>query len=201
MATLHMIGLTYQRLGLHDQAIKFFRKVLELSPGYLFAQGNMAVSYLSLGDYKSAEPFFDRVMTLVPGHPIYICEYADLLIRTGRIHEAEAVLDKAAGIRLGAVQSVFPHYRALLDAARGRKGEAFSADRSPEVLALSSTGDAAIRALEEIAKDTPLAPNYGYIDLLHTPYLDSIRNDPRFKAILAAKKTVYDGLVKKYGGL
>jgi TolB-like protein/tetratricopeptide (TPR) repeat protein len=201
METLHLIGLIYQRLGLHDRAIKFFRKVLDLSPGYLFAQGNIAISCLSLGDYKSAEPLFNEVMSLSPGHPIYICEYADLLIRTGRIHEAEVVLDKAAGIRLGAVQSVFPHYRALLDAVRDRNEEALSADRSPEVLALSSTGDAAIQALEEIAKDTPFAPNYGYIDLLHTPYLASIRNDSRFKAILTAKKSAYDGFVKKYGDL
>ncbi len=66
---------------------------------------------------------------------------------------------------------------------------------------MSSTKDAAIRALEEIAKDTPFAANYGYIDLLHTPYLASIRDDSRFKAILDAKKSVYDGLVKKYGDL
>jgi len=61
--------------------------------------------------------------------------------------------------------------------------------------------DEGIQALKDIYKANPIRNLYPYLDLLHNPFLDKLRDDPRFREIVAAQKKVYDGLVKKYGDL
>ena len=52
-----------------------------------------------------------------------------------------------------------------------------------------------------IYKANPIRNNYSYLDLVHNPFLDNLRDDPRFREIVEAQKKVYEGLVKKYGDL
>jgi TolB-like protein/Flp pilus assembly protein TadD len=201
MEILHTIGLSSQRLGLHHQAIKFLLRALELSPGNPFVLGNLAISYLCLGDIADAEAYFHKVMTIFPGHPTYVCEYADLLIRTARLAEAGTVLDNAGRINLGSNQRQFPRYKALLAATLGDREAALAIDRSPEILARVGLTDDAVRQLQDILRLSPLVRNYSYLDLINNPYLKSLGGHPRFQAIVASQKVVYEDLLKKYGNL
>ena len=201
MGILHGIALSYDRLGLYPQAIKFYRRVLELSPSYLFSQGNMVSSYLYSGDRENAADLIRKVMIASPDNPVYILDEAEILLRRKKPAEAKTILERAAKINLGTTTRQLSYLRAVLAALNGDRDLALAEFRSPDVYALLGMKDEGIQALKDINRTKPVFNNYSYLDLLHNPFLDKLRDDPRFREIVAAQKKVYDGLVKKYGDL
>jgi len=201
MEVVFTIALSLEKIGLYYQAIDFFERVLDLSPGYSIAVGNLGSSCLVLGDADQARINNDKVMTIFPDNPIFIMDSAELLIRAGDGTGAGRVLERAGRINLGPYKKDLPYYQALLAATQGRKKEALAFEKSPEIYALLGLGDEAIDCLKSRVAANPLDVNCRYLNLAHTPYMDSIRNDPRFLAILAGQKKIYDDLVKKYGNL
>ncbi|MCJ7643639.1 MAG: tetratricopeptide repeat protein, partial [Candidatus Aminicenantes bacterium] len=201
METLHTIALSYGRLGLYHQAIKFYRRVLELSPGYLFAQGNLATCYLYSGDRENAADLIRKVMTASPDNPVYILDEAEILLRRNKPAEAKTILERAAKINLGTTTRQLSYLRAVLAALNGNRDLALSESRSPDIYALLGMKDEGIQALKDISRKIPAFGNYYYLDLVNNPFLDRLRDDPRFREIVEAQKKVYDGLVKKYGDL
>jgi TolB-like protein/Tfp pilus assembly protein PilF len=201
MEILHTIALFYDRLGLYHQAIKFYRRVLELSPGYLFSQGNMVNSYLYSGDQENAADLIRKVMTASPDNPVYILDEAEILLRRKKPTEAKTILERAAKINLGTTTRQLSYLRAVLAALNGNRDLALAESPSPDVYALLGMKDESIKALKDINRKILAYNNYSYLDLVHNPFLDKLRDDPRFLEIVAAQKKVYDGLVKKYGDL
>jgi hypothetical protein len=89
----------------------------------------------------------------------------------------------------------------VLAALNGNRDLALAESRSPDVYALLGMKDESIQALKDINRKILVYNNYSYLDLLHNPFLDKLRDDPRFREIVETQKKVYDGLVKKYGDL
>jgi adenylate cyclase len=201
MEVLHIIAVSYQRLGLYPQAIKFDRRVLELSPGFLFSQGNMVNSYLYSGDQENAADLIRKVMTASPDNPVYILDEAEILLRRKKPAEAKTILERAAKINLGTTTRQLSYLRAVLAALNGDRDLALAESRSPDIYALLGMKDEGIQALKDINMKGPDFVNYFYLDLVNNPFLDKLRDDPRFREIVEAQKKVYDGLVKKYGDL
>ena len=201
MEILHVAGIASSRVGLYDQAVRFYRKALDLSPGYLFALGNLGTNALALGDLETAEACFRKVMAVLPDHPNYICDQADLLIRKGRIDEAAATLDRAGAMNLGTYNDALKAYRAVLAAARGLRDEALALNPSPDVYALLGMRDEAIEALRRMDRSVYIGPRYEYLNLVHDAHLDPLRDDPRFKAVLAARKAEHEERMRKFGDL
>jgi TolB-like protein/tetratricopeptide (TPR) repeat protein len=201
MGILHGIALSYDRLGLYHQAVKFFRRVLELSPGYLFAQGNLTTCYLYTGDQENAADSIRKVMTASPDNPVYILDEAEILLRRNKPAEAKTILERAAKINLGTTTRQLSYLRAVLAALNGDRDLALAESPSPDVYALLGMKDEGIQALKDINRTKPVFNNYSYLDLINNPFLDKLRDDPRFREIVAAQKKVYDGLVKQYGDL
>ena len=201
MEILHTIALFYDRLGLYHQAIKFYRRVLELSPGYLFSQGNMVNSYLYSGDQENAADLIRKVMAASPDNPVYILDEAEILLRRKKPAGAKTILERAAKINLGTTTRQLSYLRAVLAALSGDRDLALAESPSPDVYALLGMKDEGIQALKDISRKIPAYNNYSYLDLVHNPFLDQLRDDPRFREIVEAQKKVYKGLVKKYGDL
>jgi len=202
MEVLHIIAVSYIRLGLYPQAIKFERRVLDLSPGFLFAQGNLAICYLYSGDQENATDLIRKLMTASPDNPAYILDGAEILLRRKKPAEAKTILERAAKINLGVTTRQLSYLRALVAALNGDRDLALAESRSPDVYALLGMKDEGIQALKDFnRKLIPAINNYYYLDLINNPFLDRLRDDPRFREIVAAQKKVYDGLVKKYGDL
>jgi adenylate cyclase len=198
---LHVIALFYGRLGLYHQAIKFYRRVLELSPGFLFSQGNLAICYLYIGDQENAADLIRKVMTASPDNPVYILNEAKILLRRKKPAEAKTILERAAKINLGTTTRRLSYLRAVVAALNGDRDLALAESRSPDVYALLGMKDEGIQALKDINRTKPVFNNYSYLDLVHNPFLDKLRDDPRFREIVEVQKKVYDGLLKKYGDL
>jgi TolB-like protein/Tfp pilus assembly protein PilF len=200
MEILHIIAVSFGRLGLYHQAIKFYRRVLELSPGFLFSQGNLATCYLNTGDQENAADLIRKVMTASPDNPVYILDEAEILLRRKKPAEAKTILERAAKIGLQARSPLtFSYLHAVLAAMNGDRDLALAESRSPDIYALLGMKNEGIQAIKDILRENP--NYYSYLDLVHNPFLDKLRDDPRFREIVAAQKKVYDGLVKKYGDL
>jgi adenylate cyclase len=199
MEVLHVIGLFYSGLGLYPQAARFYRKVLELSPGFILAEGNLGHTCLSVGDLDCAGSHLKKVKDFIPNRAVYIIDYANLLIHQGRFEEAEDLLNRSESI-LPALKSpdLIP-CRAILYAAMGKREAALALASSPEVYALLGMKDKALEALKR--PDQTQSIEYTYLDLLHNKHFDSLRQDPQFQTILASRKAEYDRRVKKYGNL
>jgi predicted Zn-dependent protease len=202
MEVLHIIAVSYIRLGLYPQAIKFERRVLDLSPGFLFAQGNLAICYLYSGDQENATDLIRKLMTASPDNPVYILDEAEILLRRKKPAEAKTILERAAKINLGVTTRQLSYLRAVVAALNGDRDLALAESRSPDVYALLGMKDEGIQALKDInRKLIPAINNYYYLDLINNSFLDRLRDDPRSREIVEAQKKVYDGLVKKYGDL
>jgi len=200
MEILHVIAVSFGRLGLYHQAIKFYLRVLELSPGFLFSQGNLATCYLNTGDQANAADLIRKVMTASPDNPVYILDEAEILLRQKKPAEAKTILERAAKIGLQARSPLaFSYLHALLAAMNGDRDLALAESRSPDIYALLGMKNEGIQAIKDILRENP--NYYSYLDLVHNPFLDKLRDDPRFREIVAAQKKVYDGLLKKYGDL
>jgi TolB-like protein/Tfp pilus assembly protein PilF len=201
LGILHEIALSYNRMGLYHQAIKFYRRVLELSPGYLFSQGNLVSCFLYTGDQENAADSIRKVMTASPDNPVYILDEAEIFLRRNKPAEAKTILERAAKINLGTTTRQLSYLRTVLAALNGNRDLALAESPSPDVYALLGMKDEAIQALKDIYKANPIRNPYSYLDLVYNPFLDQLRSDPRFREIVAAQKKIYEGLVKKYGDL
>jgi predicted Zn-dependent protease len=140
-------------------------------------------------------------MTASPDNPVYILDEAEILLRRNKPAEAKTILERAAKINLGTTTRQLSYLRAVLAALNGNRDLALAESPSPDVYALLGMKDEGIQALKDINRTKPVFNNYSYLDLVHNPFLDKLRDDPRFREIVAAQKKVYDGLVKKYGDL
>ncbi len=108
-------GLTLYQAGRYEQAIPFWRKVLELSerefgpdhPTTATMLNNLAVLYKSQDRYEAAEPLYERALAirekaLGPDHPDVaksLENYATLLRKTDRDNEAVTLEVRAKAIR------------------------------------------------------------------------------------------------------
>lgn len=83
------LGVTYQKLGLHDKAASVLRELTGSAPGnpaYLYALGN---SLFHLGKYEAAREVFADVLDVDPGHIKSIFSLAVACEKAGRTEEAE----------------------------------------------------------------------------------------------------------------
>ncbi|MCJ7524635.1 MAG: protein kinase, partial [Candidatus Aminicenantes bacterium] len=201
MEILQVIAVSYSHLGLYLKAIKFYRRILELSPGFLFAQGNLASCYLHTGDQENAADLMRKVMTVTPDIPVYVLDEAEILLRRGRPTEAKIILEKAASLDLNITTPQFSYLRAVLAALNGDRRLALMESQSPDIYALLGMKDESIQALKDFYGKHSVSNNFSYLDLLHNPFLDPLRNDPRFKEIVKEQKAIYDERLRKYGDL
>jgi len=201
MEILHTVAISYDRLGLYDQAKKFYCRTLELSPGYLFAQGNLASVYLCSGEPEKAAELIRKVMSASPDNPVYILDEAEILLRQKKPAEAKTILDRAEKIDLGTSTRQLPYLRAVLAAMKGDRALALTESRSPDIYALLGMKDESIQALKDIYRKHRVFNNFSNLDLVHNPFLDKLRDDPRFREIVKEQKAIYDEQVKKYGDL
>lgn len=201
MEILQVIARSYSHLGLYLQAIQFYRRILELSPGFLFAQGNLASCYLRIGDQENAADLMRKVMTVAPDIPVYILDEAEILLRQSRPGEAKIILEKAASLDLNIATPQLSYLRAVLAALNGDIKLALTESRSPDIYALLGMKDESIQALKDFYGKHPVVNYFSYLDLLHNPFLNPLRNDPRFKEIVKEQKAIYDERLRKYGDL
>ena len=98
---LFFIGLAYRKLGEFEAAMPFFQEVIRLRPSQGDACNEPGLCYASLSDFDSAEKYFKKAALLDDNDPEILCNLAAVYINTGRLEEAENLLNEAEKLAPG----------------------------------------------------------------------------------------------------
>jgi tetratricopeptide (TPR) repeat protein len=182
---------------LYREAIPFYRKAIELAPFYLFSRFNLAWCLQNLGEFEEAEGYLREALDLNPRNPFSLVYLAENLERRQKLDGAEKLLNELESIDPKFRPSA--RYKAVLNAARGKKDEALELSRdSPWVYSVLGMRDEAIDIMQKTISEGNIYP---YLSLIHNPFYDKLRGDPRFEKIVAQAKKTYEERLKKYGNI
>jgi TolB-like protein/tetratricopeptide (TPR) repeat protein len=141
----------------YDEAIRHLNGTLAAHPGYASAERLLARALAQKGSHEEAIRYFEALARRDRG-PRAACELAWAYALAGRPRDAERELARARASEA----HVYPYDLALVLTALRRPGEALTALE---------------RAYDE--RDATM------LNLRHDPRLDSLRPDPRYRALLA----------------
>jgi serine/threonine protein kinase/Tfp pilus assembly protein PilF len=196
-----LTGMCYLYHGLYDQGIRYLSRAIELDPYNFWTPYKLAMCYVYSGEYEKADFYFKKYFELAP--PIEPLVYPGrniaLQIMMKRYEKAEELVQR--GEKTTPDAEWVRKYRALLLAIRGEGDKALALYKNSEVYALLGMNDEALRALAEEIRGTVFNPYLYYQDLVHNPFYDKLRGDPRFGKLVEREKKLYDQDLKKYGTL
>ena len=110
---LFFIGLAYRKLGQFEIAVPFFQEVLRLKPSQGDSCNELGLCYASLQDFDNAEKYFKKAALVDQKDPELLCNLAAVYINTGRLDEAEKLLDEAEKMAPG--EGITAMWRAELE--------------------------------------------------------------------------------------
>ena len=146
--------------GEYDRAIEQFRKTLDMDPDYALAHIRLDKTYVQKRMLGQAIAEFERALALSPDNTEMQAGLAAAYAIAGKVRESEDILKKL--LALPEDQYVSPYDIGTAYLALGRKAVAL---------------DWLEKAVDERASPAP----YIKVD----PALNPLRNEPRFKALLA----------------
>ncbi len=194
----YYIGLFYAWKGLYIQALHHFNKAVQLDPLNSFYLFNYEKTSSFLGRFNEAEKYCKKFLEINPHHVLGRWSLIWIKFSTGKIDEAEAIFKEH--------KRLFPDFdlnneaEARLLAYRGEKKKALALDSSSaEIYLILNMKEEAIRKLGERIQKSGNANRSLYLNLIHEPLFDGIRQEPRFIEIVNRQKKIYEELLKKYG--
>jgi adenylate cyclase len=163
------LGRIHFSSGEHDQALSLFQRVIDIKPGFYAAYADLAMSYEGLGRFEEAKAASGRLLELLPNYLLQNPDdararifFAATLAKMGR--KDEAIREGAAALELSPGDPMMLYNGACLYALLGETG----------------------RALDTMER----AVGMGYENfrwMQHDPDLDSLRNEPRFRALVEGR--------------
>lgn len=192
---LAMLGYLYALSGQNERALKLFDAALDIDP--LTPLNHCMPGFVAVmeGRYSDALPHYKRFLELDPNNPFAIWTWNYVLLRNGKVDKASEVvrkLDKEhAGSALTQLGTALFHgvrgeHEAAKEAvtdelrAAGTNAELISRELT-HCLALAGETDEALSWLENTVRIGNI--NYPFWSQ-HNEWVDSIRNDSRFDAIM-----------------
>lgn len=163
------LGRIHYSTGKLEEALDLFRRVIDIQPGFYVAYNDLKQTLLKLGRNEEAEEAYRRVIALMPNYLLrnpddsrarmfFAVALCDSGKREDAIREGKAAIDSSPG------DSVMLYNGACLYARLG--------DPERAVAALKQAIAAGV-------------VNYGWME--QDPDLDSIRDEPEFKALMERK--------------
>jgi tetratricopeptide (TPR) repeat protein len=74
---IHRLGLCYADLDRFEEALKYFKKTIEISPDFLWAHVGLAVTYINMGREREAREAASKVLSIDPDFSVNAIEKAD----------------------------------------------------------------------------------------------------------------------------
>ncbi|MEO7658433.1 MAG: tetratricopeptide repeat protein, partial [Pyrinomonadaceae bacterium] len=199
--THHQLSLVYSHIGLLDEAERSVKKALEINPNNTLARFRAGVYIFYQGRFDDAIMVFKTIPSDFA--PLIVDRsMAEALIQSGRINEAESLVDDYLRRYPQDEGGSFTSLKALLLAKGGKQKEAEEAiTRAVEIgkgyghfhhtaynvasaYAIMNKSDDALKWLQNAADDG--FPCYSYFEIDHN--LDNIRKDQPFIDFLAKGK-------------
>jgi tetratricopeptide (TPR) repeat protein len=191
-------GATLVKDGKVTEAVAEFRAAVEMSPGYVTAQANLAYAYEKAGRLDDAMTAYQKLLELEPKNVTAANNLASLYSRSGRhddaIREYEALLEREPGNDVA---------RRNLETAKRNKGILGErGDQSLRAVKAAEARPTDPRAAYEVARvfaqqgdhDKALAwlgkaltLGYDQVEFLKVdPAFTALRKDPRFGKLLGS---------------
>lgn len=158
LGTLTDLGVLHYFAREYDQAIEHYRKALEMDPGFARAHVTMGSAYAKKGMYAEAIGEIEKAIE-ISGDRMKLAALGRAYAAAGRKGEAAQVIDELKD--LSKERYVTPYAFTLIYASMGEKDEAMTWLR---------------QACDQGVSDL--------IYLMVDPFLDGIRDDPRFAVLL-----------------
>lgn len=154
-----------------------------------------------MGEFEKADRYFQQNIELDPKDIRHYGFYALNFIKRKQLKKAAEFMERAEKIEVlhpRAAYADIVYYRSILFAAQGEREKALTDNPNPHEYVYSLLGmkDEAINKL--ILR---IERGCHYLDLIHNPFFDALRDDLRFQDILEKEKNEYDRLVKIYHDL
>ena len=92
------IGIAYDKIGMHKEAISEFNEALRLDPGYVEVLNNLAASYHRLGLVDEAIEKLREAISSKPGYLEAHCNLGSIYASSGRFEEALSEFNAALSI-------------------------------------------------------------------------------------------------------
>jgi len=199
MNVLYNIVSLYTKIGLYDQAIAIDRRILRGDPLNSYSRLTLARALGYSGNFKEAKVNFRKVIELAPNDLLANRTLLYMAIFYDRdTTEANSLLEF---LKEAYPNRNFSYYNTLLRAVEGNKDAALSLKPSLIKYSLLDMKKEALDLADSYYADTNFTSSWTYLHLLNDPTVNFIREDARFKKILAAAKKVHDERVAKYGHL
>lgn len=191
--THHQLSMVYAHIGLLDEAHQSLKKALEINP-------NNTMARYRVGVYNTWQGKFDEAVSVLKTIPSDVSpmlidrSMAEALVQTGRLSDAETIVDDYLNRYPQDEGGSFTSVKALLLAKAGKQKDAEVAiHRAVEIgngfghfhhtaynvasaYAAMNQPDEAVKWLQAAAEDG--FPNYTYFEI--DPNLNNIRTDQRF---------------------
>jgi serine/threonine-protein kinase len=194
-----LAGMGYLYHGLYDQGIRYLSKAIELDPYNFWTPYKLAYCYMYSGEFAKAAFYFEKYFELAPIEPlVFPGKYIALNIMMKRYDKAEELV--ARGEKTTPDAGWVKKYRAALQAVKGERDKALALWKDLDIFALLGMKNEAFRELDKEIRGSSLSPYIYYQDLLHNPFYDKLRDDPRFQKLVDREKKLYDEAVAKFEG-
>jgi serine/threonine protein kinase/CheY-like chemotaxis protein/Tfp pilus assembly protein PilF len=195
----HLISLFFRNLGLLWQSIEYSNRNIELDPFFLPAHSVRNRCLVYAGEFEKASAAIRKSLEVEPDNFWSLQDCSLLCIMMRKIGEAEGFLDR--------VEKISPNYpgnksyKALLFAAKGEKKKALAFQKNGVIYSLLGMKDKALDYIDKEIAEGKEHFQYSYFPLAHSPFYDSLRDEPRFKDIVKEQERKYEERLKKYGKL
>ena len=83
------IGFYYYKMNNYSEAIKYYKKAIELTPDYPLSYNNLGVIYLQTEKYKQAEECFRKAIALDPVYIKAVCNLGATNFKMNNYSEAK----------------------------------------------------------------------------------------------------------------
>ena len=206
------VGGFLRSIGLHHKAIKYYLRAIELNPLSILYRQLCAACYSRIGEFDEAALHLKKALEFEPDDAVLRLYYARQLIMMKEYERAEEEIKKAEN--LDPNEPDIRYTRALIYAIEGKKEEALAIIEGKNPYYFTSLFSKVYSLLgmkDEAIENISIAIDRGfyevqtflqtYLVLRNDHYLDSLRDDPRFKEIVKKQKKKYEEYLKKYGDL
>ncbi|HYQ86346.1 MAG TPA: protein kinase [Bacteroidota bacterium] len=115
------LGAIDRRLGKFDEAVTYFKRIVEIDPRSPSMTEDLALTHVPIRKYADAEQYFDRAIRLAPDweEPYYMKADVCLLL-DGDVSKAKGVLDEAVRQKVGQRDPSFLYYSVIIEMVDGK---------------------------------------------------------------------------------
>ena len=192
-----IMSLTFQS-GLYNLSKDMCYTLLSNDPLNSLAKRYLYASLLKIGDLEKSKSELNKTLIL---------DKNDFLANQWRFEiavfydknysEAKEIYKRLESINKG--ENEFE--RAIILAIDGHREEALITYKSLGVYSILGMKKEALNRLDSLGANQNYIGNYSYLNLVNLPHFKFIKDEPRFKEILAEAKKVHEERVAKYGHL